>query len=186
MKQEVLMPKLSKENWVSAAINQLKEFGPTGVSGEKIARRLDVTRGSFYHHFNSMDELISLMLAFWEQTQTTDILYRTNQQYDDLHRKMTTLLESAWNTDAELEIAMRQWAFSNEMVRTHVERIDRVRLGFITAVYTELAQDDVKGRKLGKIAYYGLLGALHAWPRFTKEQLKETILEIQALLTENS
>lgn len=186
MNQDVLMPKLSKENWVAAAINQLKEYGPMGVSGEKIARRLDVTRGSFYHHFNSMDELIGLMLEFWEQTQTTDILQRTHLQFDDLQRKMTTLMESAWNTDAELEIAMRQWAFSNELVRTHMERIDRVRLGFITAIYIEFTRDEAKGKKLGKIAYYGLLGALHAWPRFTKEELKETILEIQALLTEGS
>lgn len=176
------MPKLSKENWVAAAINQLKEYGPMGVSGEKIARRLDVTRGSFYHHFSSMDELIELMLQHWEQTQTLDILDRTYQQYTDLNRKMTTLLESAWNSDAELEIAMRQWAFSNQLVRSHVERIDRVRLGFISAVYIELTNSESRGRKLGKIAYYGLLGALHSWPRFTKEQLKETILEIQSLL----
>ncbi len=178
------MPKLSKDNWVSAGINQLKEYGPAGVSGEKIARRLDVTRGSFYHHFSSMDELIGLMLEYWEQTQTIEILSRVHQQYEDLHNKMMVLMESAWNSDAELEIAMRQWAFTNETVRVHVERIDRVRLGYIIAVYSEFTGDEVRGQKLGKIAYYGLLGALHAWPRFSKTQLRQMILEIQALLTE--
>lgn len=180
------MPKLSKDSWVSAGINQLKDYGPQGVSGEKIARRLDVTRGSFYHHFQSMDELIDLMLEYWEQTQTVEILKRATQQYDDLQRKMTTLMESAWNSDAELEIAMRQWAFTNETVRQHVERIDKIRLGFITAVYAEFTRNEVKGRKLGMITYYGLLGALHTWPRHSKEQLKETILDIQAFLTEDT
>lgn len=180
------MPKLSKQDWVSAGINQLKEFGPTGLSGEKIARRLDVTRGSFYHHFSSMDELAELMLQYWEQTQTTDILGKAGQHYDDLHEKMTTLLESAWNTDADLEIAFRQWAFTNKIVRLHVERIDQIRLGYISEIYTQLCNDQKRGPKLGKIAYYGLLGALHTWPRFTKAQLKETILEIQGLLTEES
>ena len=37
--------------------------------------------------------------------------------------------------------------------------------------------------KLGKLAYYGLLGALHRWPRIGKEELKNLILEIQDLLT---
>ena len=128
------MSKLSKHDWVSAGINQLKEHGPAGVSGEKIARRLDVTRGSFYHHFRSVDELVKLMLEFWEQTQTTDILNRSNQDYEDLNEKMTMLLESAWNTDADLEIAIRQWAFTNATVRQHVERIDQIRLGYISAI----------------------------------------------------
>lgn len=178
------MSKLSKHDWVSAGINQLKEHGPAGVSGEKIARRLDVTRGSFYHHFRSVDELVKLMLEFWEQTQTTDILNRSNQDYEDLNEKMTMLLESAWNTDADLEIAIRQWAFTNATVRQHVERIDQIRLGYISAIYSQLVNDPKRGPKLGKIAYYGLLGALHARPRFTKNRLRDTILEIQEILTE--
>lgn len=177
------MPKLTKECWITAGINQLKEYGPAGVSGEKIARRLDVTRGSFYHHFANMDELADMMLQYWERTQTIDILARALKQHDDLTDKMMMLLESAWNTDADLEIAVRQWAFTNDTVREHVERIDQLRLSYITAVYVQLSKNESRGRKLGKIAYYGLLGALHAWPRFTKNQLKETILEIQDLIT---
>lgn len=179
------MAKLSKEDWITAGINQLKEFGPGGISGEKIARRLDVTRGSFYHHFNNMEELIELMLQFWERTQTMDILTRAREQQTDLEEKMPMLLESAWNTDAELEIAVRQWAFTHKTVREHVERIDQIRLSYITAVYTLLVKDESKGRKLGKIGYFGLIGALHVWPRFTKSQLRETILEIQELITDD-
>lgn len=179
------MAKLNKDDWITAAINQLKEHGPAGVSGEKIARRLDVTRGSFYHHFANMDELVELMLQYWERTQTMDVLARAPQPEIDLNKKMPMILESAWNTDADLEIAMRQWAFTNDTVREHVERIDEIRLGYISSVYIQLVADETRGRKLGKIAYYGLLGALHAWPRFTKSQLKETILEIQALMTED-
>ena len=61
------MSKLSKHDWVSAGINQLKEHGPAGVSGEKIARRLDVTRGSFYHHFRSVHELVKLMRTLFDR-----------------------------------------------------------------------------------------------------------------------
>jgi AcrR family transcriptional regulator len=179
------MPKLTRQDWITAGINQLKEYGPSGVSGEKIARRLDVTRGSFYHHFKNMDELIELLLQQWEKTQTVDVLGKSAQQALDLPQKMTILLESAWNTDAELEIAIRQWAFSNHQVRLHVERTDKLRLNYLIAVYSQYVGDDQRGSKLGKIAYYGLLGALHALPKFSKQQLKDMILEIQALLTED-
>jgi len=180
------MPKLTRDSWVAAAINQLKEFGPAGISGEKIARRLDVTRGSFYHHFANMDELTLLMLEYWEKTQTLDIFDRAlNQQPDGAPGAMTSLLESAWSGDAELEIAIRQWAFFSEVVQQHVEKIDKIRLGYLTAIYSQICGDPDRGQKLGKIAYYGLLGTLHSWPKFSREQLRETVLEIQGLLVES-
>jgi AcrR family transcriptional regulator len=179
------MPKLTRETWLLAAINQLKEHGPSGISGERIARRLDVTRGSFYHHFSGMDELTLSILSHWEKTLTADIFERAlNQQEISAPEAMISLLESAWNGDAELEIAIRQWAYSNALVQQHVEKIDKVRLEKLTAIYSVLSGCKVRGEKLGKIAYYGLLGTLHSWPRFSRDQLKTTILEIQELLLE--
>lgn len=177
------MAKLTREKWIEAGINQLKELGPTAVSGEKIARRLDVTRGSFYHHFNNMDDFVNALLKHWEHHQTIQILNPPLAE-NSPEVRMNLLLESAWNSDADLEIAIRQWAFINEEVRSRVERTDRLRLGYLIAVYSRIADDDyVKGSKLAKVAYYGLLGALHAWPRLSRDQLKDMIIEIQALLT---
>ena len=70
------MAKLNRDTWVSAGINQLKELGPSGVSGEKIARRLDVTRGSFYHHFKNMDDFIEVLLDHWQTKHTIELLDR--------------------------------------------------------------------------------------------------------------
>lgn len=176
------MAKLSPTDWVKAGINQLKEFGPQGISGEQVARRLDVTRGSFYHHFPSMDHYIELLIQEWETTQTIEVVNKAHEG-GEVTEQMMSLMESAWNSDAELEIAMRQWAFSNKRVRESVERADRMRLAYIQAIYTTLVNDGTRGPKLGKLAYYGLLGALHRWPRIGKEELKNLILEIQDLLT---
>ena len=179
------MTKLNRETWIAAGINQLKEFGPNGVSGEKIARRLDVTRGSFYHHFINMDDFIEVLLDHWQNKHTLEILEQIITRECNMEEKMGLLLESAWNTDADLEIAIRQWAFINEVVRIRVERTDRLRISYLISVYSILTGDQTRGSKLAKVAYYGLLGALHAWPRLSKSQLKSMIMEIQALLTED-
>ncbi len=179
------MAKLNRDTWVSAGINQLKELGPSGVSGEKIARRLDVTRGSFYHHFKNMDDFIEVLLDHWQTKHTIELLEQIITKECNMEEKMGLLLESAWNTDADLEIAIRQWAFINGVVRTRVERTDRLRISYLISVYSSLTGDQDRGSKLAKVAYYGLLGALHAWPRLTKSQLKSMIMEIQALLTED-
>nr|WP_232340071.1 TetR/AcrR family transcriptional regulator [Ketobacter sp. MCCC 1A13808] len=178
------VPKLNRDKWISAGINQLKEFGPTGISGEQIARRLDVTRGSFYHHFSNMDDFIEALLQQWEAEQTIAVLNNTIANSSDLEEKMGLLMESAWNSDADLEIAIRQWAFINDVVRVRVERTDQLRLGYLIAVYSGITGNNDRGAMLAKIAYYGLLGAFHARPRLSKPELKSLIMQIQALLTE--
>lgn len=171
---------VSKQEWLQAGINQLREFGCQAISGEKLARRLDVTRGSFYHHFKSMDEYVEHLMDEWEQSYTLELLEKAHST--DPRLEMTQLLELAWNTDINLEVAVRQWGFSHPLVQSRIEKIDRLRLAHISNLYTVLMNDSEKGRQYGTIAYYGLLGALHASPRPTRATLKALILEIQSLL----
>lgn len=174
------MAQVNRSDWVNAALNQLREQGPQAVSGEKLARRLDVTRGSFYHHFPSMDDFIEQVMDEWERTYTRALLEKVHT--DDPGTEMNRLLEAAWNADIELELAVRQWGFVNPTVQKRIERMDQVRLMHVSNLYSILIGDDAKGRKFGKIAYFGLLGALHSSPRPTRAELRDMVLEIQTLL----
>ncbi|EMU8997524.1 TetR/AcrR family transcriptional regulator [Providencia rettgeri] len=44
------MKKLTRTSWINAGFNILDNEGYTRCSVERVARKLDVTRGSFYHH----------------------------------------------------------------------------------------------------------------------------------------
>ncbi|MGO4275341.1 TetR/AcrR family transcriptional regulator, partial [Paenibacillus sp. TAF58] len=55
----------TKDNMCEIAINMFKELGFENVSIIMICNRLEVTRGSFYHHFNSKNEL----LLYWFSSQ---------------------------------------------------------------------------------------------------------------------
>ncbi|MCW1248114.1 TetR/AcrR family transcriptional regulator, partial [Pseudomonas sp. SAICEU22] len=49
------MEKLTRNRWISAGFEALDQVGHIGVSAESLARRLNVTRGSFYHHFRNRE-----------------------------------------------------------------------------------------------------------------------------------
>ena len=170
----------SKARWIQAGLNQLREQGFQAISGEKLARRLDVTRGSFYHHFKNMDDYVEQLMTEWEQTHTLQKI--SQAQHENPWQEMMQLLELAWDADVALEIAVRQWSFIHPLVQQRVEKVDQLRLHHMTTLYGTLTNDPTKGQKLGIIAYYGLLGALHASPRPSKTALKALILEIQTLL----
>lgn len=55
----------TKDNMCEVSVHMFKELGYDNVSISMICNRLNVTRGSFYHHFNSKNEL----LLYWFSSQ---------------------------------------------------------------------------------------------------------------------
>lgn len=62
---------LSKEDWVRAALFAIADGGAAAVAVEPLAARLGATKGSFYWHFRSREQLIAEALEFWEPTAPT-------------------------------------------------------------------------------------------------------------------
>jgi AcrR family transcriptional regulator len=62
------------EAFLRAAIEAINEFGYLGASVDKIAAKLDVTKGSFYHHIDAKDDLVAICFA-----HTTDAVARTQK-----------------------------------------------------------------------------------------------------------
>jgi len=57
---------LGREDWLHAARLALLRGGVEQVRVEKLARALNVTKGSFYWHFKDREELLELLLREWE------------------------------------------------------------------------------------------------------------------------
>ena len=68
MKQE-RSTRLSAEDWAQAALDLIAELGVAAVAVEPLARRLGVTKGSFYWHFPSRDALLVAALERWEKVE---------------------------------------------------------------------------------------------------------------------
>src|SRR6187200_2081714 len=62
-------PRLSADDWARAALDVIAEQGLAAVAVEPLARRLGVTKGSFYWHFPSREALLVAALERWEDTE---------------------------------------------------------------------------------------------------------------------
>lgn len=52
-------PRSSRENFLLAATRLINELGYRGASVQRIASELNVTKGSFYHHLDAKDDLVT-------------------------------------------------------------------------------------------------------------------------------
>jgi AcrR family transcriptional regulator len=61
--------RLEKKDWMRAARLTLLEGGPSAVRVETLARKLRVSKGSFYWHFKNREALLESLLreraCFW-------------------------------------------------------------------------------------------------------------------------
>lgn len=67
--------KLTADDWLEAALQALAESGISAVAVEPLAKKLKVTKGSFYWHFKSRKNLCDEVLTYWENIE----LYYINE-----------------------------------------------------------------------------------------------------------
>ena len=78
--------RLSADDWAQAALDLIAEQGVSAVAVEPLARRLGVTKGSFYWHFPSRDALLQAALERWEAVEQESIFGSLEQVADPRER----------------------------------------------------------------------------------------------------
>src|SRR5262245_22550147 len=108
--------RLSAKDWIAEALQLLITKGIDAVRVEVLARRLGVTKGSFYWPFRERAELLGAILATWQQRQTQatiERLEKANLSPAGRIRELLDLPTHAKGTVATVstELAIRAWAW---------------------------------------------------------------------------
>lgn len=147
--------RLDRASWESAALRALEQGGPEAVAIVPLARALGVSRGSFYWHFESRDELLAAVLARWQREHVTDVLDEL-AAIEDPGRRLRVLLERAM---AKTPSILAQLLASDEAaVRAVVGRSARLRIDFLARAYRELGLGRAQARSHALLAYAAYVG----------------------------
>lgn len=129
---------LGREAWISLALDVLAKDGIEGVRVELLARKLGITKGSFYHHFSNRDDLHAAMLEHWRRHNVIEViadLKRTPDPRERFHRLLRLPFDDM-RADPGLEFSVRQWARSDARALAALQEVDTLRLGFLRGVMT--------------------------------------------------
>ena len=154
--------KVTREQWIEAALTALGESGLGALAVEPLARRLGVTKGSFYSHFAGLEAFESAVLAFWEQVATEQVIERLDTVPLPAER-LKRLFETVWDRGdhMKIEAALLAGAVAGEpRVRPVYLRVNRRRLGYTTQLYRALGLGDEDARRYALTAYGSYLGTL--------------------------
>ncbi len=150
---------LSRDRWTDAALEALAGGGVEAVRVEPLAKRLGVTKGSFYWHFRDRDALLAAMLGRWEEVATQAIIDEIDAVPGSAEAKLRALFAVAISsTRMDLETAIRLWARRERRARRALERVDDRRMRYLTGLFAALglAEEDARARSF--LAYASLFG----------------------------
>jgi AcrR family transcriptional regulator len=158
---------LTRDDWVLAGLAALSEGGIDAVRVERLAKRLKVSKGSFYWHFSDRSDLLSALLDRWER-DFTDQLIATVAPLPTPRARLHALAEEVLNASnngvdvAHAEGAFSAWAVLDPVAAAKVRAVEARRIGYLVSELSLMGLDATDAELLSKGIYLALLGVFAA------------------------
>ncbi|MDQ7990218.1 MAG: TetR/AcrR family transcriptional regulator [Candidatus Dactylopiibacterium sp.] len=133
---------LDRDAWVRFATSVLAEEGLEGLRVETLARKLKVTKGSFYWHFRDRQALLNAVATQWRDERIGEVKAQAAVPQEKALEQIRQVIEVYSTqpnvTRMKLELAVRDWARRDPLVASAVEAVDEARLANASRLF-ELA-----------------------------------------------
>jgi AcrR family transcriptional regulator len=127
------------DGWIEAGFRELARSGVEGVRVEVLAKNLGVTKGGFYRRFRDRAALLDGMLQGWSTGRIAAIEKHTSLDGASARERLKALValySERMNTEGmAVELAIRQWARSDEAAASAVASVDAARLKNVGQLY---------------------------------------------------
>ncbi|MDO5505607.1 MAG: TetR/AcrR family transcriptional regulator [Pseudoxanthomonas suwonensis] len=165
--------RLNAEDWAQAALDVIAEAGVGAVAVEPLARRLGVTKGSFYWHFPSRDALLQAALDRWEALEE-EAVFGPLEAIEEPRERLRALFQMvAAEFTSHVIYSELLKALDHPTVAPVIGRVSQRRLDHLTVLFRQagLAGSDATHRaRLAYAAYVGFLQLNRQLPGTPKMQ----------------
>lgn len=177
----------SKRAWLDEGLRTLAEEGAPALRIDRLAGRLGLSKGSFYHHFDGTAAYKDALLAHFEREHTSRFIDAVESRADcDAEAKLRMLADlvlddypSSNGTEGDLEGAMRAWSLQDPEVQAAQARVDRIRLDYVQRLYVGAGLRKQEAHDRSTTLYVMLVGAGYLAGHVTAADLRrmwETLL----------
>jgi len=149
-------PTVSREAWIAGAWAFLAEAGDEALRVEVLARRLKITKGSFYWHFADRDALMKAVLDMWERRESEGLTAALHGEGAEEGGKPKAKLRGLLSWLAPRlgdEAGLRLWARRDKRTAKVVSTIDAQRLSVLERAFLESGAGKKEAAARGRLAY---------------------------------
>lgn len=152
---------LSRESWIAAALKVLERRGIAAVKIDLLAKRLRVTRGSFYFHFAGLKDLHQAMIGEWRARNCQPFLALVGHENPN-GRDFFDVIVRVWMDEDPfsplLDLAIRDWSRLTAKLAVEVAEMDDLRIGLLTRSFRMMGYDEDESLVRARVTYLQQIG----------------------------
>ncbi|MGY5803666.1 TetR/AcrR family transcriptional regulator [Rhizobium sp. LEGMi12c] len=143
----------SQEGWLEAAYSLLIDSGIDSVKILPLAKKLKLSRTSFYWFFKDREELLEALVGKWRDKNTGNLVKQSEAYAESLVEAMLNVFDCWLNKDlfdSQFEFAVRSWALQSPDILKEVREADQARVEALSRMFMRFGLDpaaaDVRAR----------------------------------------
>jgi AcrR family transcriptional regulator len=148
---------LTKEHYFEAALDVVASDGVEAVTIANLCGRLNVTIGSFYHHFKGSKAFLLAFYGWWEAEHGFHLVDQARSEPDPIAR-LALLKKLAGGLPHGAEAAIRSWSRSHPEAAAAQSRVDEGRIDIVFDTLRELGLPAARAKTLAVMAVGVLAG----------------------------
>ena len=128
----------SQEGWLDSAYEALLESGVDSVKILPLAKKLNLSRTSFYWFFKDREELLAALLSRWREKNTGSILRQSEAYAETLAEAMLNVFDCWLDSslfDSKFEFAVRSWALQSDDILAELRKADQMRMEALSRMF---------------------------------------------------
>jgi AcrR family transcriptional regulator len=176
LQAKAVQPKLSRQDWIDGTIKKLSEDSVAALRVDELAEFLNVTKGSFYWHFESREDLLEGVLTWWRTLMTSEIKNILSRLPEAGWERLRALLHIAISAGpyvpgGPFELTLRDWARRDPRVAQLVREVDESRVNFVEELYRQAGLDAETARDYAEAQMAFVIGARTTSPSASRAEI---------------
>ena len=162
----------SPDVWLSAAYEALLETGVDSVKIQLLAKKLKLSRASFYWFFEDREQLLAGLLSRWREKNTDTLVKKANAYADNLAEAILNVCDCWFDSelfDSRFEFAVRSWALQSSDILAEVQSADQARMKALAEMFHRFGVQELDADVNARAIYLIQIG-------YISMQSKENIL----------
>ncbi len=161
----------SPEGWLEAAYVLLLESGVDSVKILPLARKLNLSRTSFYWFFKDREELLLALVAKWRDKNTGSLIKQSEAYAESVAEAMLNVFDCWLDNslfNSQFEFAVRSWALQSDDILAEVQKADQDRIAALSRMFVRFGYKEIFADVRARTIYLVQIGYISMQ---TKEDL---------------
>ncbi|WP_317203812.1 TetR/AcrR family transcriptional regulator [Janthinobacterium sp.] len=152
--------RLSREDWLDFGLGVLRDEGPQALKADPLCKRMGVTRGSFYWHFESAGAFMLAVMERWEARATDQVIAAVERIDGGAAPQLRFLLRQTGALDTRLYEAINKLGGQHAELAGVLRRVHERRVRFVAGLVEALGFEAAEARTRAQVLYAWAMGEL--------------------------